>query len=182
MEEKELYPYGLKKSVLKELVSEQEIPKRLYVSPPPITFFLSHLFFCCELAPLRTVAYARTGVSHFLQFTVIFEPGVILIFTISSARTIICHDLGCRSEISFGLFSPSEMQRLSEIQVVSHLLFQLPKREPMPYGPLDPRMVHYTHDTQSGTHDHTTHGARARPHTHAHTQLTFCVCVRVGRV
>lgn len=73
MEEKELYPYGLKKSVLKELVSEQEIPKRL-------------------------------------------------------------------SEISFGLFSPSEMQRLSEIQVVSHLLFQLPKREPMPYGPLDPRM------------------------------------------
>jgi hypothetical protein len=48
---------------------------------------------------------------------------------------------GCRSEISFGLFSPSEMQRLSEIQVVSHLLFQLPKREPMPYGPLDPRMV-----------------------------------------
>lgn len=33
------------------------------------------------------------------------------------------------------------MQRLSELQVISHLLFQLPKREPIPYGPLDPRMV-----------------------------------------
>jgi hypothetical protein len=37
MEEKELYPYGLKKSVLKELVSEQEIPKRLYGHPTPPT-------------------------------------------------------------------------------------------------------------------------------------------------
>jgi len=33
------------------------------------------------------------------------------------------------------------MERLAEIQVVSHLLFQLPKRTPMPYGPLDPRLV-----------------------------------------
>jgi hypothetical protein len=78
-----------------------------------------------------------------------------------------------RSEISFGLFSPSEMQRLSEIQVVSHLLFQLPKREPMPYGPLDPRMVRCPLSLTG--HAPLVHRARTRL-INLHTRV--CACLR----
>ena len=50
----------------------------------------------------------------------------------------------CRSHINFGLLSPVQMTQLAEFQVVNRELYQLPKRDPMPYGVLDTRLVRFS--------------------------------------
>ncbi|CAN0053132.1 unnamed protein product, partial [Heterosigma akashiwo] len=44
------------------------------------------------------------------------------------------------SHIQFGLFNSTEMHRLSEFEVCNRSLFQMPTRNPAPYGVLDPRL------------------------------------------
>ncbi|KAL6060056.1 DNA-directed RNA polymerase subunit [Balamuthia mandrillaris] len=68
-----LYPFGLKSSILKDLVPEHETPQKI-------------------------------------------------------------------KAIQFGMFSSSDMMRMSQFQLVNRELYQLPKREPMPNGPLDAKL------------------------------------------
>ncbi len=46
----------------------------------------------------------------------------------------------CVSRVQFGLANADEIQRMSEIQICSRDLFQMPHRNPAPHGCLDPRL------------------------------------------
>lgn len=46
-----------------------------------------------------------------------------------------------RSQIQFGMFSESDMMRLSHVRLVNREYYTPGARTPMPYGPLDTKMV-----------------------------------------
>ncbi len=46
----------------------------------------------------------------------------------------------CVSHVQFGLANADEIYRMSEIQIFSRDLFQMPHRNPAPHGCLDPRL------------------------------------------
>jgi len=48
---------------------------------------------------------------------------------------------GDSKSIKFGVLAPQEIHQLSEFEVVNRELYQVPSREPMPNGCLDPRLV-----------------------------------------